>query len=273
MGFWRKMVSRGVAFGLSVTVSLGSFEGYTNLEEYAVLNSGEIVDFWAAKYGSAAVIHGLVNEGYPEDFREEMSREDFATLMVLVYESYTGVKLSVPHLVYFRDTDNDYVKKAYGLGLVSGYTAEEFAPQALVTRQEAAVMIEKLSFRMNLFGFSQITTFQDVIDSNRISAGIKMVMIQFLYYYQDVPDWEGALPYYSYETAYEFLPVVYRNLAVMNDYKYGDHGEISDWAEDSVYVAHSLGLMTGDEEKNFNPEDHIDVQSALVLGLRLIGWE
>lgn len=271
----QKMICCGLlSLGLSSTTFAWSYTGgITYYDDYAMLNTGHILDTWAATYGREGLDHGLIADSFPLDLREDMNREEFATLLVLVYESFTGLWAPTSHQTSFTDTDSEYVKRAYALGLVSGYSETIFGANDPVTREEAAVMVGKLSEKLNYFAFSKPVTLHEIFYSKRIPSALKVQMLQFLYYFENDSGMEEMLPDYTYETAYLYIPVIYQNLRVTNDHRYGDHGEISSWAEESVYLAYDLELMRGDNNNCFNPKSSIDIQSSLVFALNIIGGE
>ena len=83
------------------------------------------------------------NLTYPEvmkNFKKSITREEFSTIVVKLYENITGVKASVDSDP-FTDTSNPEVLKAYNLGIVKGKSSSIFAPEEYVTRQEISVMI------------------------------------------------------------------------------------------------------------------------------------
>lgn len=83
------------------------------------------------------------NLTYPEvmiNYRKSITREEFSTIVVKLYENITGVKASVGSDP-FTDTSNPEVLKAYNLGIVKGKSPSIFAPKEYITRQEISVMI------------------------------------------------------------------------------------------------------------------------------------
>lgn len=263
-----------LSLGLCSTSVLGDYTGgITYYDDYAKLNSGHIMDTWAATYGREGLEHGLIADSFPLDLREDMTREQFATLLVLVYETFSGLWAPTSHQVAFTDTDSEYVKRAYGLGLVSGYSDTIFGANDPVTREAATVMVGKLSEKLNYFAFSMPVTLHEIYYSKRIPSALKVQLLQFLYYFEHDSGMEEMLPDYTYESAYLYIPVIYENLRVTNEHRYADHGDISSWAMDSVYLAYDLELMRGDDSNHFNPKSSIDIQSSLVFALNMIGGE
>ena len=78
------------------------------------------------------------------DFRKNITREEFAKLAVKVYESIEGKKLKKVYSNYFLDTEDEYVLLAYQLGIVNGTSFRKFSPNDNITRQQMAVMLDKM---------------------------------------------------------------------------------------------------------------------------------
>lgn len=80
---------------------------------------------------------------YPEvtnNFNKYITREEFCTLVIKLYEKLTGqtpTYTSNP----FKDTTNAEILKASSLGIVKGVSTDTFAPLNNITRQEMCVMI------------------------------------------------------------------------------------------------------------------------------------
>ena len=76
-----------------------------------------------------------------------ITREEFAELVVYLYAQAKGVSIeSIPQWNPFKDTKNPMVARAYNLGIVNGTAVLEdgrrlFSPDALVTREQMAVML------------------------------------------------------------------------------------------------------------------------------------
>lgn len=106
------------------------------------------------------------------NYQSNITRAEFAQLMVSVYEQVKGTTLPVSTSAGFRDIDNhrlaDAIRKAYGAELLSGRSATEFAPDAEVTRQEAAKMfctlIEKMQGITIPTAANRLSYYEDAYD-------------------------------------------------------------------------------------------------------------
>lgn len=274
----KQALSRALTLGLSLclcTMPLASVfaSNITFYDNYAEVGTGLYTDKWAATFAEKALAQGLIPASFPRDLREDINREEFATLLVMVYENYTSQVAPSSNTPIFTDTDNVYVTKAYKLGFITGRSSTEFDPTGLITREEAAVMVAKLLQTVNLSAFSYQLTMAELLESDRVPNALKSYMIQFLYYFMYyAPDGESDLPWYGIEYAHLYLPAIYRLMIDNNKYIYNDHNSISTWADESVYLCYTFDVMKGDDDGNFNPSHTIDVQSSLVLALQILGF-
>ena len=95
---------------------------------------------WAEPELQEALTNHLVYEEIMSNYVQNITREEFCTLSVLLYEKFTRNEAKIDENP-FQDTDNPYVLKAYNLGIVNGVSKTEFAPAKSITRQELCVMI------------------------------------------------------------------------------------------------------------------------------------
>ncbi len=95
---------------------------------------------WAEPEIKEAYEYNLTYPNVMNNFKKNITREEFSTLVVKLYESLTEEKAKVG-TDPFIDTDNLEVLKAYNLGIVNGKSSTIFAPKDYITRQEISVMI------------------------------------------------------------------------------------------------------------------------------------
>ena len=95
---------------------------------------------WAEAEIQEAYNNGLTYPGIMYDYDRAITREEFCTLAVKLYEELTGLN-PIHDANPFNDTNNPEVLKAYSLGIINGISATQFAPASNVTRQEMCVMI------------------------------------------------------------------------------------------------------------------------------------
>lgn len=105
---------------------------------------------WAQEQVDAAIRSGLVPEDLQAGYRDNVTREEFCRLMVVLVEKKTGMSVSIYAIVKgktitdpFTDTDNADVLAAHALGIVNGTSETTFNPGGSITRQEAASMLSR----------------------------------------------------------------------------------------------------------------------------------
>lgn len=77
------------------------------------------------------------------DMTKAITREEFATLAVRLYEKVTGTAATAATSNPFADTQNPEVLKAYKLGIVKGISATTFVPKNLTNREQVAAMLSQ----------------------------------------------------------------------------------------------------------------------------------
>ena len=106
--------------------------------------SGPQVSDWAKEQVSKAAASGLVPDGLGNDYRVSITRAQFAATAVKLYEAMSGQKAPAAGASPFSDTGDTAVIQAQALGIVSGVGGGKFAPDALVTREQAAAMLSRV---------------------------------------------------------------------------------------------------------------------------------
>ncbi|MCL2225097.1 MAG: S-layer homology domain-containing protein [Defluviitaleaceae bacterium] len=86
---------------------------------------------------------GLVPAELNSDFQAPTTRAEFTALAVAFYEAAMGVEIR--GRMYFNDTNDINVQKMGYLGVVSGVGDGNFAPDSTLAREQAAVMLARLS--------------------------------------------------------------------------------------------------------------------------------
>lgn len=111
--------------------------------------AGPQVSDWAKDQVARAKASGLVPDGLGDDYRVNATRAQFAAIAVQLYLAKTGY--GEPYVEDmespFTDTNDPAVLQASVLNLVNGMGDGTFAPNALVTREQAAVMLSQVHLR------------------------------------------------------------------------------------------------------------------------------
>lgn len=102
------------------------------------------VDGWAKDQVNEAISAGLVSDKLGADYRVNITRAQFAATAVKLYEAMSGQRVPAAVANPFADTNDAAVLQAAELGFVYGVTEDTFAPEALVTREQAASMLSRV---------------------------------------------------------------------------------------------------------------------------------
>jgi hypothetical protein len=97
---------------------------------------------WAQADITQAESLGLLPQAFQSGFQQPATRAEFAALAVAVYENLKG---PIEGRQTFGDTNDVNVQKAASVGIVTGVGNNMFNPGGNLTRQEAAVMLARLS--------------------------------------------------------------------------------------------------------------------------------
>lgn len=110
--------------------------------------SGAQTSKWAEAQVNAAAAKGLVPEGLGDDYRISITRAQFAAVAVKLYEVMSGEKIAPATEAPFTDTNDPDVLRAAAVGFVKGITDTTFAPDTLVTREQAATLLSRVYTKM-----------------------------------------------------------------------------------------------------------------------------
>jgi len=89
-----------------------------------------------------------------KDLASNITRAEFAAICVKACEKLTGTALLPAITDPFTDTDDIEVLKAYNAGITTGVSETEFAPNALLTREQAATMLTRVFKKATIPGWS-----------------------------------------------------------------------------------------------------------------------
>jgi len=97
---------------------------------------------WAAEQVNTAIAAGLVPASLQSKYTQAITRAEFCTLAVALYENKKG---EITGRSTFTDTTDVNVQKAAFIGVVTGMGEGRFDPNAALTREQAAVMLARLA--------------------------------------------------------------------------------------------------------------------------------
>ena len=104
--------------------------------------TGEPVDEWAVDLVNEAIAMNLMPARLKgQDLCGSISRLQFASLAVRLYEAMGGEAISAPSHTPFTDTSDPEAGKAWALGLTAGTSATTFSPSQSISREQAATML------------------------------------------------------------------------------------------------------------------------------------
>jgi len=95
---------------------------------------------WAEPFLQKGNDYGLTYPDIMKNFKKPITREEFCTIVVKLYEKLTGAFVNAVASP-FTDTSNSEIIKAFQLGIVNGTGGGKFSPYNNITRQEICVMI------------------------------------------------------------------------------------------------------------------------------------
>lgn len=99
---------------------------------------------WAENEVEKALEIGIVNVEGNYDYVKPITREAFCELIYNYCTSVSGVPTAVYAENPFADTENSHISVLNALGIIKGKSETEFAPNDLLTREEAATIISRL---------------------------------------------------------------------------------------------------------------------------------
>jgi hypothetical protein len=97
---------------------------------------------WARDDIAKSIGLGLVPENLRDRYLDAITRAEFCALAVALYETEKG---EITQRKTFADTDDVNVEKMGALGVVLGVGGDDFAPDRTLTREQAAVILVRLS--------------------------------------------------------------------------------------------------------------------------------
>lgn len=95
---------------------------------------------WAVAELDKAQRYGFISDRIKNNMAGNITREEFAEIVVKLYETYTGETGTVGS-AGFVDTTNPEILKAANLGLVAGVGNNRYAPDQLVTREQMSAIL------------------------------------------------------------------------------------------------------------------------------------
>lgn len=124
------------SFGYTVP----EYAKYKNQREGKWLNTSDWAYEWMDKADKLHIIPEILLNA---DMTKGITRREFSALTVKLYEKLSGKAAIADINSPFSDTKDQFVIKAYKLGIVSGIGNGLFAPNDALTREQASVMLTR----------------------------------------------------------------------------------------------------------------------------------
>ncbi|MBR2491091.1 MAG: S-layer homology domain-containing protein [Ruminiclostridium sp.] len=105
--------------------------------------------FWAHAEVMDAILWGLVPEDLQGKYTQATTRAEYCALATCLYEAVTGesIELTEEDVLPFTDVEDDVnIAKMYKIGVVNGVGDNRFAPNNILTREQAATMLSRLAY-------------------------------------------------------------------------------------------------------------------------------
>ncbi len=159
MKYFRKNHNKKFITALLITITITTSTG----QVFAAQNiSGKTYSNWANPAITAMAEKDLISPKLmsQSNFQGDITREEFAELMVTLYE-YKNGPVSNYNKGTFNDTSNPYIEKASSLNIVAGFPGGMFKPNEKMNRQEMAVMLNNMLFQGKAGSDSALNKFAD----------------------------------------------------------------------------------------------------------------
>ena len=128
-------------------------------DDYPILRAfHEFPSSWAEVSVNAAITANLVPRTLQSKYTQVITRAEFCALAVALYENIKG---EITERSIFTDTNDVNVQKAAYIGVVSGVGDNKFDPNGTLTREQAAVMLARLTDAIGKPFTIQAPTFAD----------------------------------------------------------------------------------------------------------------
>lgn len=147
-----KILSTLLAFTFVLSAPLSAFAATTPITPVSPISAIEVTvpeeaTSWLAGTVEIALKHDLIPEALQSKYGQTLTRGEFSTLVARLYEKITGEEIK--ERTTFTDTESTDIEKVAGLGILSGVGNNKFNPNATITREQAAVVIQRLLDKLN----------------------------------------------------------------------------------------------------------------------------
>lgn len=142
-----KILSLLLAFTFVLSAPLSAFAATTPIKPVSPISTIEVTvpeeaEAWLAGSVEIALKHDIISEALQSKYGETLTRGEFSSLVARLYEKVKGTEIKESAI--FTDTKDINIQKVAGLGILSGVGNGKFNPNATITREQAAVVIQRL---------------------------------------------------------------------------------------------------------------------------------
>lgn len=174
----------------------------------------------------------------------------------------------------FVDTESHWAKEAIqelsARGVVSGYEGNEFRPQKTVSRAEFATMLIKL---MKIDGNVEQSDFSDVTQADWYYKPVMLAKQKGIVSGTGVDSFGPNGEITREQMMVMILRAAKQNNIVIDSSKakeFNDTSNISEYALESIKMASAMGIISGDENNNFNPKGKATRAEAAIVMKKLL---
>ena len=152
----------------NVTLTKGKGNPDIDFSQFAATYAWADASVWATPELEKAEKLGLIPDSlYGTDFTQPITRAEFAAVSVKTYELMANTAALPAVNNPFVDTKDVEVLKAYNTGITTGVSATEFAPDALLNREQAATMLTRVFKRATMKGWTIETDAEFELNYNK----------------------------------------------------------------------------------------------------------
>ena len=144
-------------------------QGYPILAVMAYEETANQNNWYTTELVGYQLPEDVVNQLVPlslwnRDLRKNVTRAEFASISLNLYEMLTDQQVSADIENPFVDVSNDDVVKAYHMGITKGVSATAFDPYSYISRQDMATMMARMYKKAQIAGWTLETDSQYTLE-------------------------------------------------------------------------------------------------------------
>ncbi|MGM9566402.1 S-layer homology domain-containing protein [Evtepia sp.] len=262
-------MKRFVAIFLVIAVMSGSV-----IASAATVGKYNVSD-WAINEIGLTMDDGLIPEGvFGQNLTKNITRGEFAAVCVKLYEECTEYELYISEDFPFVDVNEQsvigmYISKAYNMGFVNGISSTKYNPNGLLTREQAATMLNRVWIAL---GLEMIAPGEErLVDHDSISLYARQAVYSM--FYNNIVKGTG---YYTFTPKANCQIQVALSMADRIYWSYAGLGDLRgvfttpEWVTEET-ISFYPERWTGMHLKYNNGTIYFDIESVLSTGLYWYG--